>query len=97
MTLRGNVLRETTPSSVAASLLKYKFKCVSFSLAQWLWYWLLVHEVTGLNRAWILYVSAMHLFICFFVTDFVRMNKHAGKNCLVYYSKRYIDDCTIRQ
>ena len=42
-----------------------------FSLAQWLWYWLI-------NRAALVripqgsYISAMHLFISFFVTDFVR-------------------------
>ena len=42
------------------------------SLAQWLWYWLLAHEFTGLNPARTLYFCHAYLFICFFVTDFVR-------------------------
>ena len=37
-----------------------------FSLAQWLWYWLFVQAslVKILSKS---YISAMHLFICFFV------------------------------
>ena len=36
-----------------------------FSFAQWLWYWLLVHEVTGSNPAWTLYFchAFIHLFL----------------------------------
>ena len=48
------MLRETTPSSMAASRFKYKtyqLRWREFSSAQWLWYWLLVHEVTGSNPA----------------------------------------------
>ena len=51
------------------------------SLAQWLWYWLI-------NRAALVrippgsYISAMHLFISFFVTDFVRKNRVVICYCL---------------
>ena len=40
-----------------------------FSSSQWLWYWLLAHEITGSILPGP-YISAVHLFICFFVTDF---------------------------
>ena len=69
MTLRGCVLRMTTPSSMVASRFKYntwQLRSGEFSLAQWLWYWLI-------NRAALVrvppgsYISAMHLFISFFV------------------------------
>ena len=68
------LLRMTTPSGMAASQFKYntqQLRYGEFSLAQWLWYWLI-------NRAVLVrippgsYISAMHLFISFFVTDFVR-------------------------
>ena len=66
------LLQETTPSSLVASRFKYNTNCIwEFSLAQWLWYRLFVQAylVQTLSRC---YISAMHLFICFFVTDFVR-------------------------
>ena len=74
MTLRGGVLRETTPSSMAASRFKYNTEQLrqgEFSLAQWLWYWLFIQAslVQILSRS---YISDMHLFICFFVTNFFR-------------------------
>ena len=73
MTLRGGVLWETTPSSMVASRFKYnteQLRWGEFSLAQWLWYWLFVQAslVQILSEP---YLSAMHLFICFFVADFV--------------------------
>ena len=67
------MLPETTPSSMAASQSKYNTKQMGnreFSLPQGLWYWLLVHEVTGLNHARTLYFCHP-LFLCFYVTDFV--------------------------
>ena len=48
MTALGPIvlLRETTPSGMAASQFKYNTQQLRWgkcSLAQWLWYWLLVH------------------------------------------------------
>ena len=59
---------------MAASRFKYntwQLGWGEFSLAQWLWYWLFVQAslVQILSRSCI---SAMHLFICVFVMDFVR-------------------------
>ena len=78
MKYRHQVLRETTPSSMVASPFKYNTQQLpseEFSLAQWLWYLLVVHEVTGSNPAWTLYSS--HAFIHFFLfdTDFVRKTR----------------------
>ena len=39
--------------------------------SQWLWDWLLVHVVPGSIPSKP-YISGMHFFICFFVTDIVR-------------------------
>ena len=69
-----SLLRESTPSSMAASRFKYNTKQMSwgeFSLAQWFLYWLSVQGslVQILSRP---YIFAMHFFICFFFTDFVR-------------------------
>ena len=59
----------TTPSNMAASRFKYstlQLRKGEFSLAQWSWYWLI-------NRAALVrippgsHISAMHLFISFFV------------------------------
>ena len=73
MTLRGDVLGETTPSSMAASRFKYNTKQLryrEFFLALWLWYWLFNQAalVQILSEP---YISAMHLFISFFLTEFV--------------------------
>ena len=62
-TLRGVVLRETTPSNTAASRFKYntyQLRWGEFSLAQWLWYWLFNQAalVQILSEP---YISAMHL------------------------------------
>ena len=40
-------------------------------LAQWLWYWL-INQATLVRISPGSYISAMHLLISFFVTDFVR-------------------------
>ena len=52
MTLKGGVLWETTPSSMAASRFKYDTQQLhwgDFSLAQWLWYWLFQPGGPGSN------------------------------------------------
>ena len=49
----------------ARKKVQYLITALEFSLAQWLWYWLIV-QVRFRS-----YISAMHLFICFLVTDFV--------------------------
>ena len=70
------MLREATPSSMAASLFKYntwQLRQGDFSVALWLWYWLFV-QASQVQILFTSYGSAMHLFICFFVTDFVRKN-----------------------
>ena len=60
---------------VAMATRRQKLRWGKFSLAQWLWYWLF-------NRAVLVqilsepYISAMHLFISFFVTSFDRKNLH---------------------
>ena len=64
------MLQKTTPSSMAATWFKYntwQLGYEEFSLAQWLWYWLLVHEVTGSNpvRTYISAVHFIHLFLCY--------------------------------
>ena len=76
MTLRGGVLWETTPSSMAASRFKFKSdNCVRGNSL------LLSGYGTGscCTRSLVRilpepYISAMHLLICFFVTDFVHKN-----------------------
>ena len=70
---KRGVLRETTPSSMAASRFKYNTLQLvgEFSLVQWLWYWLF-NQVALVQILSEPYISAMHLFIYFFVTNFVR-------------------------
>ena len=46
------------------------------SLAPWLWYLLFFVQASLVQILSESYISAMHLFICFFVTDFVRKNLH---------------------
>ena len=48
-------------------------KCAGgeFSLAKWLWYWLCVQDSEVRIPTGPPYIFAMHLFVCFFVTDFV--------------------------
>ena len=76
------MLWENTPSNMAAFRFKYntwQLRWGEFSLAQWLWYWLFNQAalVQILSRS---YVSAMHLFIYFFITNlrtlFVRKDKN---------------------
>ena len=67
--LRGCALRETTHSSIAASRFKYNTLQLGqgeFSLAQWLWYRLLVRKVSGSNPILTLYFchAFIHLFLC---------------------------------
>ena len=81
MTLRGGVLQETTPSSMAASQFKYNTLQLcwrEFSVAQWLWYWLFNQAalIQTLSRS---YISAVHLFISYFVRKTIISNYF---NCL---------------
>ena len=64
----------TIPSSMAASRFKYnalQLRQGEFSLAQWLWYWF-INQAALVRVPPGSYISAMHLLISFFVTDFVR-------------------------
>ena len=67
------MLQMTTPSSMAASRLKYNLTTAlgRILFSSGLWYWLLIQAslVQILSKS---YISVMDLFICLFVTDIVR-------------------------
>ena len=73
------VLREATPSCMAASNLNTIFNKGEFSLAQWLLYWLFVWA-TQFRISPGPYVSVMHLFICYFIKDHVHQTGHRAIN-----------------
>ena len=69
---KRGVLRETTPSSMAASRFKYNTKQlrkIELSSSQWLLYWLLVQEVTGSN---LIFLRCIYSFVSLLRALFVR-------------------------
>ena len=84
MTLKGGVLRETTlPSWLLPDSNTIPKNCIRENAPKLRGYgigfWCTRLLVRILPR---LYISAMHLFICFFVTDFVRKKEVARKTML---------------
>ena len=73
MTLRGGVLLMTTPSSMAASRFKYiPNNCLREILLSSVVMVLAFVQAALVQSLSEPYISAMHLFICFLVTNFVR-------------------------
>ena len=87
MTLRGGVLRMTTPSSMVLSDLNtIPNNCIREN-SLWLINWAALVRIRPGP-----YISAMHLFISFFVTDFVR--KTSPKICCLVKGNRKLSDDT---